>query len=157
MRGQTEFLRVRNQNVSVELALAGVAPRRVEIFLPEQPTREDRRQQILHFLEKGPAFLPARESDSGQWEIVNRNAILWIRLGPLEDDTEELFDFRQRVRVDLLSGEPLEGELLYSAQEQESRVTDHMNDAGRFFRLWRGDDVYLVNKSYVSRVLEDAR
>lgn len=162
MRGQTEFLRVRKQNVAVDLALAGLAPRRVELFLPEQPTRDDRRHQVLHFLEKGMTFVPARELATGQWEILNRNAVLWIRiplasLGTLGDDAEELFEFRQRVRIDLLSGEPLEGELLYSAQEQETRVTDYMNYEGRFFRLWREDDVYLVNKNYVLRVLEEAR
>ena len=32
-----------------------------------------------------------------------------------------------------------------------------MNYEGRFFRLWREDDVYLVNKNYVLRVLEEAR
>ena len=54
-----------------------------------------------------------------------------------------------------MSGAPLEGELLYSAQEQETRVTDYMNIEGRFFRLWREDDVYLVNKSFVLRVIEN--
>ena len=160
MRGQTEFLRVRKQNVVVDLALAGVSPRRMELFLPEQPTSEDRRAQVLHFVEKGLTFLPARDSASGQWEIINRNAVLWIRismedLGALGEDADELFEFRQKVRVDLMSGEPLDGELLYSAQEQETRVTDYMNFEGRFFRLWREDDVYLVNKSFVLRVIEN--
>ena len=160
MRGQTEFLRVRKQNVVVDLALAGVSPRRMELFLPEQPTTEDRRAQVLHFVEKGLTFLPARDSASGQWEIINRNAVLWIRismedLGALGEDADELFEFRQKVRVDLMSGEPLDGELLYSAQEQETRVTDYMNFEGRFFRLWREDDVYLVNKSFVLRVIEN--
>ena len=155
MRGQTEFLRVRKQNVAVDLALAGISPRRMELFLPEQPTREDRRQQVLHFLETGLTFLPARDA-SGRWEILNRDAIVWIRisLGEIGEDADELFDFRQRVRVDLTSGEPLDGELLYSAQEQETRVTDYMNFEGRFFRLWHGDDVYIVNKSFVLRIIE---
>jgi hypothetical protein len=160
MRGQTELLRVRKQNVAVDLALAGISPRRMELFLPQQPTSADRRQQVLHFLEKGLTFLPARETASGQWEIINRNAVVWIRisladLGSLGEDPEELFEFRQKVRVDLTSGAPLGGELLYSAQEQETRVTDYMNFEGRFFRLWREDDVYLVNKSYVLRVIEN--
>jgi len=160
MRGQTEVLRVRKQNVVVDLALAGVSPRRMELFLPEQPTSEDRRAQVLHLVEKGLTFLPARDSASGSWEIINRNAVLWIRismedLGALGEDADELFEFRQKVRVDLMSGAPLDGELLYSAQEQETRVTDYMNFEGRFFRLWREDDVYLVNKSFVLRVIEN--
>ncbi len=160
MRGQTELLRVRKQSVAVDLALAGVSPRKMELFLAEQLASEDRRQQVLHFLERGLTFLPARDSASGQWEIINRNAVVWIRislddLGSLGEDAEELFEFRQKVRVDFTSGEPLDGELLYSAQEQETRVTDYMNLEGRFFRLWREDDVYLVSKSYVLRVIEN--
>ena len=160
MGRQTKLLWVPKQNVEVDVALAGIAPRRVELFLPDQPTPHDRRQEILYFLEKGMPFFPARETSTGRWEIVNRSALLWIRLpleslGALGDDTEELFDFRHRVRIDLISGEPLEGELLYSAQKQETRVTDYLNVEGRSFHLWHGDDVYLVNKSCVRRVIEE--
>lgn len=162
MRGQTELLRVRRQSVAVDIALGAAAPRRVEIFLPEPAAPRDRRQQVLDLIEKGPAFLPARETASGQWEIVHRNAVAWIRILPEsfgaegdESDSDELFDFRQKVHVHFDSGEPLEGELLYSAQEQETRLTDYMNYESPFFRLWRGDDVYLINKSHVLRVLED--
>ena len=160
MRGQTELLRVRRQSVAVDLALAAAAPRRVELFLPEPPAGKDRRQQVLDLIEEGPDFLPARESASGRWEIFHRNAVLWVRIlpgsfGPEAEESDELFDFRQKVRVDLDAGDPLEGELLYSAQEQETRVTDYMNYESRFFRLWRGEDLYLINKSHVIRVLED--
>ena len=97
---QTEILRVRQQNVPVELALADSAPRPVEIFLDEHQAHAFRRQHILDLLEGEAAFLPARDSTSGVWEIFNKDALLWIRV-PLEplgqsgaESSEELFDFQ---------------------------------------------------------------
>lgn len=159
MKGETEFLRVRKQNVAVDLTLAGTAPRAVELFLADPVRPEDRRNQVLALLEKGMPFLPARDLGSARWEIFSRDAILWVRI-PLADlsngdETDELFDIRQKVCVDLKSAEPLLGELLWSAEQRSTRVTDYMNSEGRFFRLWQAEHVLLVNKSYVLRVIED--
>jgi hypothetical protein len=157
---QTEILRVRKQNVPVELALADTPPRPVEIFLAEHQAHEFRRQHVLDLLEGGPAFLPARDTATGMWEIFNKEALLWIRvpLGPLGDsdatESEELFDFRSRVRIELHGGPALEGELLYSAPEEASRPVDYLNEASRFFRLWDTEHLYLVNRSFVLRVIE---
>ncbi|MCA1581484.1 MAG: hypothetical protein LC796_08840 [Acidobacteria bacterium] len=159
MKGETEFLRVRKQNVAVDLTLAGTAPRQVELFLADPVRPEDRRNQVLDLLEKGMPFLPARDLGSARWEIFSRDAVLWVRI-PLADlstgdETDELFDIRQKVCVDLRSSERLQGELLWSAEERSTRVTDYMNSEGRFFRLWQEEHVFLVNKSYVLRVIED--
>jgi hypothetical protein len=157
---QTEILRVRKQNVPVELALANTAPRSVEIFLAEHQAHEFRRQHILDLLESGPAFLPARDQTTGSWEIFNKDALVWIRvpLGPLgeseEGGSEELFDYRAPVRVELHGGPALDGEFLYSAPEESSRPVDYLNQTGRFFRLWNSEHLYLVNRSFVLRVIE---
>jgi len=68
--------------------------------------------------------------------------------------SDELFDIRQKVDVELASGTTLAGELLYSAEETLTRVTDYMNQQGRFFRLWRDEDLYFVHKPFVARVIE---
>ncbi len=156
---QTELLRIRKQNVPVDLALPGAPPRPVEIFLAEHQAHEFRRQHVFDLLEQGAAFLPARDFASGVWEIFHKDALLWIRvpLGPTGENLEagdELFDFEKRVRIELQGGDPLEGELLYSAPEQAARVVDYLNQEGRFFRLWQGDRLYLINKVFVLRVIE---
>ncbi|MEO8349236.1 MAG: hypothetical protein ABI610_10015, partial [Acidobacteriota bacterium] len=48
----------------------------------------------------------------------------------------------------------LEGEILYSAPEGSARVVDVMNRRERFFRVWSGDRVFLVNKDSVLRLVE---
>ena len=159
MKGETELLRVRKQNVAVDLTLAGMAPRRVELFLADPVRPDDRRNQVMALLEEGTSFLPARDCASGRWEIFRRDSVLWARI-PLADlaaggESDELFEIRQKVRVELMSAEPLTGELLWSAEQQSTRVTDYMNSEGRFFRLWQEEHVLLVNRSYVLRVIED--
>lgn len=149
---KTEILRIRKLNVFVDLALAGAEPRPVEILLAEQLAHEFRRQHVLDLLEEPFPFLPARDSASGVWEIVNKRWILWIRIDSEEEVEEQLFDFEKKVRVDLQGGAQLEGELLYS--EESARVSDYLNLPGRFFRLWEGEHLYLVNKSLVLRIVE---
>jgi len=156
----TEILRVRKQVVAVELALGNMPSRLVEVFLAAQEIQQYRRQQLLELLEHGTPFLPVRDSTAEQWEIMNRDLILWIRVPPTSfpaagEGTDELFDIRQKVRVELTFGEPLQGELLYSAEESLTRVTDYMNQQGRFFRMWKDEDLYFVHKPFVTRLIEE--
>ena len=155
-------LRIRKQAVAVELALAAGEPRRVEVFVAEHRDNEYRRQNVLNLLEHVQAFLPARDPTTGRGEIFNKDAVLWIAL-PLspfgsepESAAEELFEFRRPVRVDLLGGQSVSGELLYSAPAESTRVVDYLNEPGRFFRLWTKDFLYLINKAFALRVVETA-
>lgn len=157
---QTEPLRIRKQAVAVELALAGGAPRRVEVFVAEHRDNEFRRQDVLNLLEHVQAFLPARDCSTGQWEVFNKDALLWIGI-PLSpfgsepaDADQELYEFRRSVRVDLIGAEPLHGDLLYSARQESTRLQDHLNEAGRFLRVWSGERLFLVNKAFVVRVVQ---
>ncbi|MGH9365710.1 MAG: hypothetical protein ACRD1B_10680 [Thermoanaerobaculia bacterium] len=161
MRGQTEVLRIRKQAVLVELALAGSEARQVEVFLAEHQAHEFRRQHVIDLLQSMYSFLPARDGETGLWELFNKDVLMWIRvrLAPLgaeeaESEDDELFDFRKNVRVDLMGGSPLQGELLYSAPEESTRTADYLNLEGRFFHLWQEGYLYLVNKSFVQRIVE---
>jgi hypothetical protein len=158
---QTEPLRIPKEAFAVELALAGAVPRRVEIFLAEQRANEFRRQLVLDLLEQAQAFLPARDTATGKGEIFNKDALLWIGvpLAPFGSQAvgeDELFEFRRPVRVDLIGGEPLAGEVLYSAPEQSTRLVDYVNEPGRFLRLWAKETLYLINKAFVLRVVQIA-
>ncbi len=155
----TEILRVRKQIVAVDLAHGSAPPRPIEVYLAEQDTRQYRRQQLLDLLEHGPPFLPVRDFQESRWDIVNRDLVVWVRVPPASlaaagEESDELFDIRQRVQVELTSGSSLAGELLYSAEETLTRVTDYMNQQGRFFRLWKDEDLYFVHKPFVARVIE---
>jgi hypothetical protein len=156
---QTETLRISKQAVAVDLTLAGGRPRRVEIFLAEHRANEFRRQDVLDLLENINAFLPVHDAGSSERELINKDALLWICMpltpfGSEPDAPEELFEFRRPVRVELLGAGALDGDLLYSAPEESTRIVDYLNQTGRFLRLWAKDRLYLINKTFVSRIVE---
>ena len=154
-----EQLRIRKQPLEVELALAGATPRRVELFLAEHGSHDFNRQRVLELLEQAGSFLPGRDLETGEWESFNSRAVVWIGMSGSSIDAEgsgdELFEHRRSVRVALVAGDWLEGEVLYSAPDAGPRLVDHLNRNERYFRLWRGDQVFLVNKEWVLRVMEN--
>ena len=157
---QTETLRIRKEPFAVVLALAGASPRQAEIFLAEHKANEFRPQHVLDLLEQAQAFLPARDTATGERESFNKDALLWIGvpLAPFGAEIaaggDELFEFRRTVRVDLIAAEPIEGEMLYSAPVESTRLVDYLNAPGRFLRLWAKERLYLVNKAFVLRVVD---
>jgi hypothetical protein len=151
-------LRIRKEALSVELMLAGDLPRRVELFLAEHGSRDFNRQRVLDLLEEVGPFLPVRDLETGEWESFNSNAVVWIGMSgdsiDSEGSSDELFEHRRSVRVSLVGGASLEGEVLYSAPDGGSRLVDHLNRKERFFRLWNGERVFLVNRGSVLRVVD---
>jgi hypothetical protein len=160
---QSGPLRIRKNAVRVELALAAGEPRRVEVFVAEYREHEFRHEDVLNLLEHEQAFLPARDAATHRGEIFNKDGVLWIAL-PLSpagtepaSAEEELFEFRRPVRVDFLAGQTISGEVLYSAPSEHTRLVDYVNEPGRFLRVWTKDFLYLINKTFVLRVVEAAR
>ena len=131
----------------------------MEVFLAEHRANEFRRQDVLDLLESVHAFLPVHEAGSLVWEIINKDALLWIGVplapfGSEADAPEELFEFRRMVRVELLGAGALDGELLYTTRQESTRTVDYLNETGRFVRLWAKDRLYLVNRTFVLRIVE---
>jgi hypothetical protein len=153
-------LRVPKQTLEVELALAGAAPRRVELFLAEHGPHDFNRQHVLELLDQAGCFLPIRDLETGEWESFNSRAVVWVGISGSSVDAEgsgdELFEHRRSVRVALAGGDWLEGEVLYSAPDAGPRLVDHLNRNEPYFRLWKAEQVFLVNKKWVLRVVENA-
>jgi len=152
-------LRVRKNPFEVELALAGRLPRRVALYLAEHAPHAFSRQRVLDLLEQVDSFLPACDLETREWESINARAVVWICLSrqsiEAEQSAEELFEHRKVVRVALVGGGSLDGEILYSAPAAEARLVDYLNRHERFLQLWDGDRLYLVNKESVARIAEN--
>jgi hypothetical protein len=141
-------LRVPKDVVAAELALAGEAPRRVELFVVAG-------RGLAEMLEHEAPFFPVREvGGAAGGAIVNKAALAWIAVAIADADDGELYSERRVVRVELAGGEALEGELLYSPAEGRARVVDQLNEEGRFVRLWQAERVWFVNKLLIARVIE---
>jgi hypothetical protein len=154
-------LQVPKQTLEVELLLAGAAPRHVELFLAEHGSRDFDRQHVLELLGQEGSFLPIGDLESGEREVFNSRAIVWVAIPESSSEGEgsgdELFEHRRSVRVAFAGGEWLEGEVLYSAPDAGGRLVDHLNRHEPYFRLWKAEQLFLVNKRWVLRVLENAR
>lgn len=152
-------LRVPKKTLEVELALAGATPRRVELFLAEHGSHDFNRQHVIDLLDRPESFLPIRDLETGEWESFHSGAVAWVGISgdcvEAEGSGDELFEHRRSVRVEIAGGDWLEGEVLYSAPDAGPRLVDHLNRDERYFRLWKGERVFLINKKLVLRVVEN--
>lgn len=155
----TKAMRVRKDPLEVELALAGRPPRRVELYLAEHASHAFVRQRVLDLLEQPDSFLPACDVETGEWESFNAHAVVWIGIARPSADAEgsgdQLYEHRKFVRMAFSGGGALEGEVLYSAPDGEARLVDYLNRPEQFLRLWDGDRLFLVNKHWVLRIVEN--
>jgi hypothetical protein len=151
-------LQVPKKTIEVELRLIGAISRRVELFLAEHGSHDFNRQRVLELVDQTRSFLPIRDLETGAWESFNSHSVLWIGISGSSEDAEgsadELFEHRRPVRVEFPGGIWLEGEVLYSAPDAGPRLLDHLNRNERYFRLWKSDQVFFVNKEWVLRVVE---
>ena len=164
MAGSSDELMLPKIAVAVELALEGREVQRVEVFVAEHLGRAFRRQHVLDLLEGDTEFLPARTVDGTGFALFNKAALIWVGIPldqgslPVEEESEtidsELYDESCNVSVELVSGETMEGEVLYSAPSGHARLGDHLNRARRFIRVWTTDHLYLINKAYILSVGE---
>jgi hypothetical protein len=152
--------RVPKRVVTVEVELLGRAPERAQVFVAAGEGGDAARHAVVDLLEKESAFLPTQSESDRSPQIFNKDSVVWVAIagdaaaseGADEEDT--LFEYRHEVRVELVGGGHLTGELLYSLPADHARVVDYLNAPGRFFRLWTGDRLFLVNKAFVERVFE---
>ncbi|HKA91599.1 MAG TPA: hypothetical protein VKE22_28245 [Haliangiales bacterium] len=149
MGGDPTDLRVPKRRLTVELAQRGSEPSELDVFLAEHQDHSWHRQEVLDLLEEDAPFFPAHAADG--WVLIRRDSLVWVAVpGQEEDDT--LFDYRHRVKLDLVDGRTLEGRLLHSAPRERARAIDHMNAPSRFIRVFTEDRVYLVAKAAVLRL-----
>jgi hypothetical protein len=160
-------LRLPTLTVPVDLARAGRAPERVELFLTGTPDRGRTAiaGEVAALLEADPAFLPVREPAAPggpRVALVGKRAIVWVAVplaglgeqGDGGDDPLTLFDHDHGVRVELDVGDELAGHVFFSSPADRPRLIDHLNLPVHFLRLWTPDALFLINKHHVVRVVE---
>ncbi len=149
-------LKIPTRELTLQLMLLGGVTSTVTLHLGEHE------QNLLDPLEGGQPFLPVRETEEGNWSIINKPNLLWASIvledGRLPIDVAEeeapLFDRQVQVRVEFVQGDSLNGKIMYSPPPRQTRISDHMNRDAHFFRLWTSDHLYIVNKSHVLRLIE---
>lgn len=95
------------------------------------------------------AFVPFSRAD--ETDLLNKDRIVWVRIQDpeLHDDGA---GSRAMVRLALLDGGEVDGELHYAMPRERERVLDYLNAAPRFLELFEPDGVRLVQRHHIVRV-----
>ncbi len=148
---------VPKERLTVRLLLRSKRVCRLELFVPIRPQRRRPGRILRELLEQPNPFLPGRDRAADRIVIVSRDALVWAQVSKtfdLEMDPLELYDYKQRVRVELSVGSCVEGDVYYSAPTPRARLMDHLNGPESFVCLHDNGRLFLINKSYVELVTE---
>lgn len=111
------------------------------------------RETVAELLNAAPRFVVFFAGEDARHELVNKRRIRLVRLGEadLPGDPELLADFAEprKVRLELESGDTLEGDTRVSAPVGHTRTLDLLNETGLFLHLDAGDDHLIVNLDFV--------
>jgi hypothetical protein len=147
--------------VGLELTLFGRAPERATVFVSATEGGAYERHAVLDLLEQEARFLPTQTESDRTPQLINKDTLVWAAIASdkavatgADDGDDALFEYRHEVRVELVGGDMLVGELLYTLPPAHARVVDYLNGPGRFFRLRTLDRLFLIHKNFVERVIE---
>jgi hypothetical protein len=118
-----------------------------EATLPRTPG-----QTIEALFDSAEPFIAVRESSGTR--IYTRASVACLTVASSHELEEELPRKQRSVRVQLLSGKSVEGELRYVAVEGRGRVSDALNEVARTFAVYSDDVIHHIVKAHVSFVDE---
>jgi hypothetical protein len=148
-------LRVPKRRASVELSLVGGQARKVHVFLTDFAAGHSGAERLSDLLNGNTEFIPAVDDATGAVFVFNRTGVTVARAAldvEHEDVDEHSMATEHEVEVTLNTGQRLRGRVAYTMPSDRSRLTDHLNDAPRFIRLFQDTSVALINKSHVTHV-----
>lgn len=160
-----EEYRIPKFRVRVKLLLSDRTTLRADLFLGEHTERENGRERPLDLLNDDEAYFPIQHPERGS-ELLCRRAVLLASMSAdeavqndpgaralLSEARSEATDARE-VRVELLleDGTEVSGTVAYILPRGEQRLQDFLNTSGRFFRVWDGETLHLVNSDRSVRI-----
>lgn len=164
MSGDATGLKFPKIPVLVEVGLATGEAAVVELYVAEHVAHGYRQQLIEDLLSGAEPFLPARDVSDDTVHLLGVASIAWVSIPladgslPVEEEPEtdepELFEEKHRVRIELADGARFEGELLYSPPADQARVIDHLNGSSPYVRLWQNEQIILIRKRVIQRLVE---
>jgi hypothetical protein len=147
-------LAVQTRGLSLRFVGFDGRAREVELFLHAVGERTAHPESIDDRLNGGFAFVPVRAE--GGVELVNLDHVAYV-VAPGEvpeiAERDEVGASRERVELDLVHGETLAGELVYTLPPGHARVSDLLNSpTERFLLLVSPGETRYVHRASVVRV-----
>jgi hypothetical protein len=123
---------------------------RGEVFL-QVATAKGRPQTVLDLLNDPTHFLAVRVQ--GRTQLIHKGALLWVEgTGDLAPSVEDFEPVAEAIRVDLVSGQQLEGITRIVAPPGHRRILDQLNGSEPFFPIEIEGLLRILNKSHVHHI-----
>lgn len=118
-------------------------------FLRRQAEEHTGRELLIDVLNSRAVFIACEDLDTGEILFLNKARIMWLELRE-RDLIEETTALPQiGVRVEMTSGEVLEGSFFKETPPERSRLSDYLNFTPWFIYLCRDGGDVILNKTYV--------
>jgi hypothetical protein len=149
-----ESLRVPKHRAPVEVVWVDGVSQLFDVFLADSAPGHEGPERLSDLLGDEISFVPAFDhSDGPIWlNLANVVAVRAIpELDPLSD--VETLPTEHEVEVTITTGAVFRGLISYVRPDEQSRLTDFLNDGRMFLRLLDGASVVFVNKRHVLRIV----
>jgi len=139
-----ESLRVPKHRAPVDIVWMDGASQSFQVFLADSAAGHRGPERLSDLLGGDSGFVPAFDQSNGAVRATPQ-------LDPLTD--VDTLPTEHDVEVTMSSGAVFRGLISYVRPDEQSRLTDFLNDGGPFIRLLDGASVVFVNKRHVLRVV----
>ena len=149
-------LRIPVRRVAVEVAQTDGSQQRFQLFVSEHSPHHEGPETPSEAITGVRGFVPAINPVDDSLVCLKVDAIMWMRVkaalerpGPEADTIPTEHD----VEIVLSGGERCSGLLSYVRPEKRDRLSDFLNEGEGPLKLIQGDEVVLVNRRHVLRVV----
>lgn len=149
-------LRIPVRRVPVEVAQTDGSHQRFQLFVSEHSPHHEGPETPSEAITGARGFVPAIDPADDSLVCLKVDAIMWMKVdarlerpGP----EAETIPTEHEVEIVLSGGERCQGLLTYVRPEPRDRLSDFLNEGDGPLRIIQGDEMILVNRRHVLRVV----
>ncbi len=136
-------------SVSVEVLLAGNETIHGKMFVTEDLVSAAGNPLIEEFLnEDEDRFFPF-ESTAGAYRLLNKHQVVYLRTEQTDDEVKEQTPIKPRNLVAHLTVDRTIYGLVYPTLQEESRVSDIINEDDDFIAIYQNGQKIIVNRNHI--------
>jgi len=135
--------------VAIDVALAGCETAEYSVFLAPYSEKRDGPETLADYLNGRRRFFPMVAG--GVPKLINRDQVVWVKFEKLPHIVDLEITIIERLTImELTDGSRIEGIVPVDRPQEQSRLSDIVNDAREAFMRIDGDDeTYYVNKDFI--------
>jgi hypothetical protein len=154
----TEGFVVPKHPIPINLKLAWLPPKELELYLAEHAARHTGAEHPSDVLNGNDLFIPARDAD-GRHLLFQRTEVMVISVAAKHEERQvdegESEEGATTIELELTleDGTRVEGVISYWRPPGQRRLQDYLNTSEQFVRIREGDIVHVVNRDKIVSVV----